>query len=139
MGFFMDIKEIIVQLKELNEDVPNPLTLPKEQDVVRAEKDLGITFPNQYRHFLLYASDVVYGTLEPANLDIRDNRLYLINVAKEGWDAGIAKDLLPICQDNGDYYCLNKNGEVVYWSHNGFSNEKWSDLATWIHDVWIEG
>ena len=49
----------------------------------------------------------------------------------------LPRDLLPICEDNGDYYCMNAVGEVVYWSHDGVSDEKWSDLATWIRKVWI--
>ncbi|WP_305830531.1 SMI1/KNR4 family protein [Photobacterium leiognathi] len=35
-------------------------------------------------------------------------------------------ELMPICEDNSDYYCINNNGEVVFWSHNGTTNQKWA-------------
>jgi hypothetical protein len=50
---------------------------------------------------------------------------------------GVPDDLLPICEDNGNYFCMNRRGQVVFWDHNGASDEKWTDLATWINDVWI--
>ena len=50
----------------------------------------------------------------------------------------VFEELLPICEDNGDYYCLNQAGEVVFWSHNGATAEKWRNLADWIKQVWIE-
>jgi hypothetical protein len=28
-------------------------------------------------------------------------------------------------------------GEVVFWSHEGATDERWPDLATWIREVWI--
>jgi hypothetical protein len=49
----------------------------------------------------------------------------------------VPRKLLPICEDNGDYYCMNKKGEIVFWSADGASDEKWKDLATWIEEVWI--
>jgi len=27
---------------------------------------------------------------------------------------------------------------VVYWDHNGSSDETWPDLAHWINEVWLE-
>ena len=44
-----------------------------------------------------------------------------------------------MCEDNGDFYCINRTGEVVYWSHNGATDERWPNLATWISEAWISG
>ncbi|TGK89255.1 SMI1/KNR4 family protein, partial [Leptospira noumeaensis] len=64
---------------------------------------------------------------------------FIVNVAKEAWTKmNVPKNLLPICEDNGNYYCLNNINEVLYWSHDGISEEKWNDLASWIKEVWID-
>jgi len=61
-----------------------------------------------------------------------------VKVCKEAWeDYGVPRNLLPICENNADFYCINQAGEVVFWSHNGWSNEKWQDPASWIEEVWI--
>lgn len=62
----MTISEVIVELRGLNQPVPEPLRLPTEEEVEAAEERLGIKFTAEYRQYLLEASDVVYGTLEPA-------------------------------------------------------------------------
>lgn len=134
----MQIDEVIAELRDINEEVPKPLRLPSEEEVTKIETDLKVSLNPDYRKFLLCAGDVVYGTFEPA-LAIPDYpNLYLSNVAKEAWGNGLNKNLIPICEDNGDYYCLNGSGEVEFWSHQGASDEKWPNIATWIKEVWIE-
>ena len=96
-------------------------------------------FPADYRRYLLEVSDVVYGTLEPAIVTPDAGHLSLVEMAEIAWDEmEVPRELLPFCEDNGDYYCLNQAGEVEYWSHNGVTDEKWKDLATWIKEVWID-
>lgn len=51
---------------------------------------------------------------------------------------GVPRDWLPFCEDNADYFCLVGN-KVRYWSHNGVTDEQWSNLGTWIEQVWIGG
>ena len=81
----------------------------------------------------------MYGSLEPAIVIPDAGHLSLIDIAETAWEEmEVPRELLPFCEDNGDYYCLNQNGEVEYWSHNGSTDEKWKDLATWIREVWID-
>ncbi len=134
----MKISEVIRELRSLNEPVPKPFRLPTEDEVGAAERQLGIRFTDDYRQYLLEASDVVYGALEPAVVVADSGHLSLVEVAESAWtEMDLPRDLLPICEDNGDYYCLNAQGEVSFWSHNGTTAEKWPDLATWIKEVWI--
>jgi hypothetical protein len=49
----------------------------------------------------------------------------------------VPKTLLPICEDNANFYCMNDGSEAVFWFHNGSSCEKWRDLASWIEAAWI--
>jgi len=135
----MSLSEVLAELRDLNEPVPKPLRLPTETDVNLAENRLGRKFPDDYRRYLLEASDVVYGTLEPAIVTPDAGHLDLAEIAESAWDEkDLPRDLLPFCEDNGDYYCLTADGAIKFWSHNGTTDESWKDLATWIKEVWIE-
>ena len=128
-----------MELRGLNEPVPKPLRLPTEAEVSGAEDQLGVKFPLDYRQYLLEASDVVYGALEPAIVIPDAGHLSLVDIAETAWDEmEVPRTSLPFCEDNGDYYCLDEAGAVEFWSHNGTTDEKWKDLATWIKKVWIE-
>jgi hypothetical protein len=134
----MNLADVIAELRELNEPVPKPLRLPTENEVDAVESRLGIKFPADYRQYLLQASDVVFGALEPAIVTPDAGHLDLSDMAQTAWDEmEVPRKLLPFCADNGDYYCLDESGEVEYWSHNGATDERWKDLATWIKEVWI--
>jgi hypothetical protein len=136
----MELSEVISELRKLNQHVPQPFRLPTEGEVRAAEEKLGVSFHNDYRRFLLEASDVVYGTHEPAVVTPDAGYRGLIQMAEAAWDEdGVPPNLLPFCFDNGNYFCLNEAGVVVYWDHNGATDEKWANLAAWIKQVWIEG
>jgi hypothetical protein len=101
---------------------------------------LGITFHTDYRRFLLEASDVTFGTIEPAVVTPNAGYLDLVVMAREAWaweDLALPRDWLPFCEDNGNYYCLTPSGEVVFHSLE-IEEERWPNLATWIKEVWIE-
>jgi hypothetical protein len=135
----MNLPDVIAELRELNETVPKPLRLPTADEVNAAEQQLAIKFPAEYRQYLLAASDIVYGALEPAIVIPDAGHLSLVEMAETAWDEmDVPRNLLPFCEDNGDYYCLNESGGVEFWSHNGATDEKWKDLATWIKEVWID-
>jgi hypothetical protein len=135
----MDLNSVISELRELNEPVPKPMRLPTEEEVNKVEAELGIHFHPDYRKYLLSASDVVYGTLEPCTITPDGGHTDLLEVARTAWtELDVPKKLLPICEDNGDYYCMNKSGRIVFWSGDGQSDEEWPDLATWIKEVWMD-
>jgi hypothetical protein len=133
----MPIDEAITILRERNEEVLKPMRLPTAAEVDAAEKDLGVKFHPDYRKYLLEASDVVFGTREPATITDPQSHTHLPTIAEDAWEMGVPKKLLPICEDNGDYYCMNQKGQVVYVSADGETLEKWADLGTWIEEVWI--
>jgi hypothetical protein len=131
---------VISRLRSLNEAVPKPMRLPTADEVHQVEQRLGVRFHPDYRTYLLTASDVVYGTIEPATITAPASHTDLAAICEMAWDGyGVPRDLLPICHDNADFYCMNGEGEVVFWLHNGTTDEKWPNLARWINDVWIEG
>ena len=132
----MDLEAALAELRARNTVVPRPARLPTAAEVEAAEASIARPFPSDYRRFLLEASDVVVGYLEPCVVVPDGGYRDLIATCAEAWADGVPSARLSICQDNGDYFCLD--GERVrYWSHNGLTDEHWPDLATWIDEVWI--
>jgi hypothetical protein len=65
--------------------------------------------------------------------------LDLFEIAETAWsDMELPRDLLAFIEDNGDYYCLTKTGEVRFWSHNGTTEEKWTTFGDWHRQVCVE-
>lgn len=62
------MEEVLERLRELAEDVATPLELPDEEQLVTAQEELLLLIPRDFRHYLLTASDVIYGHLEPATI-----------------------------------------------------------------------
>ena len=134
------INAAIAELRKRNRPVPKPTRLPTATEVDNTEKSLGVRFHPDYRQLLLHGSDVVCGTIEPCTVLGDGNYTDLVEVASTAWkQMGLPRRLLPICEANGDYYCMNPDGAVEFWSHNGLTNEKWETLADWIMKVWIKG
>ena len=130
------LDDVITELRHLNEAVPRPRSLPTEADMRELEHDLGLRLHEDLRRYLLEASDVVFGTKEPVTVGT-GGYTDLAAVLRHATESGVPDDLIPVCEDNGDFYCVAPSGEVVFWSHNGTSDEGWANLATWIHEVWI--
>lgn len=133
----MNIEDAIAQLRRRNESVPIPLRLPSEAEVSAAEARVEMPLPADYRRYLLEGSDVVLGALEPAVVVPDAGHLDLVEMAGTAWALGVPRDLLPFCEDNGDWFCLTRAGRVRFWSHDGTTDESWPDLGTWITEVWI--
>lgn len=134
----MNLAQVIQELRALNEPVPQPLRLPTLEEIDEVEEWLVYQFHPDFRTYLRQASDVVYGALEPVTVTPDSGHTDLRRVAPRAWDVGLPRSLLPVCEDNADYYCMNKRGEIVFWSHNGLTGETWPDLATWIKEVWLD-
>jgi hypothetical protein len=135
----MTLDQAIAALRERNEEVPTPPRLPTDDEINETEKLLKVKFHPHYRKFLKEASDIVFGTLEPATITDPDSHTHLPDVAESAWDEmELPRKYLPICEDNGDYYCMTKSGRIAFWSHNDKDvMEEWDDLAAWIEEVWI--
>lgn len=134
-----NIDDAIADLKTRSANKPVKLKLPDDDLLDAYEREIGMRFPRDYRRFLKEASDVFVGVLNPLVVtEGEDVTNELAVVLSEAREIGLPDNLLPICEDNGDYYCLTSDEKVCFWSHNGVTNEVWPDLATWIRKVWIE-
>lgn len=137
----MEIEEIVDQLHALNEPVPVPLELPDEDLLVEIEEQLLIGIPCELRQFLLYASDVVYGHLEPVTVTDPQSHTFLPEVAANAWDAGVPRHLVPLCQDGLDYYLVDMESQVLHWDGRTETlNEEdgWDSVWHWVLDVWMK-
>ncbi|MFI8482277.1 SMI1/KNR4 family protein [Pseudomonas sp. NPDC078700] len=134
------MEEVIDQLRELNEPVPVPLELPEEEVLVEIQEQILIHLPFELREFLLKVSDVVYGRLEPVTATDPQSHTYLPEVASVAWSLGVPRELVPICEDRGDYYCVEEDGTVVLWEQDTeeLSEENWESVWHWVRDVWLE-
>lgn len=130
------LDDVIARLRQRNTPVPRPLRLPTEAEVREAEKLAGTPFHEDFRRYLLKASDVVTGTLEPVTLG-RGGHTEFGTVLRAARESGVPDELVPLCEDNGDFFCMTPSGVVTYWSHDGSSEEQWPNLAAWIEEVWL--
>ena len=130
------------KLRTRHETGPVPMRLPTAKEGAAVEARLGKSIHPDLRQYLLEASDVVFGTFEPVTIappaggaGHRD----MAEVCEGAWEEmEVPRKYMPFCEDNGDFYCIDKRGGVVFWSHNdGDVTEAWEDLATWIEEVWI--
>ena len=85
-------------------------------------------------------SNIFYGTIELASLTDEDEYYRgLSQILNDAREQGLPENWLPICEDNGSYYCLSPNHKIRYWTADGYSDEQWEDLADWIKQVWMDG
>lgn len=134
----VDIRTAISMLKKIRLNLPVKQDLPDDYLIENYEKEMGNAFPEDYKIFLKEASDSVFGGKEALMLtSARNHPRELIVTAKEAWNMGVPREWIPICEDNGNYYCVLNSGEVRYWSHDGVSEENWPTVGDWIKDVWI--
>lgn len=136
----MTINEAILELRRRNEPVPMPARLPTEDEVNAAEAELGVTFHPDYRQFLLTTGDVNYSVLEPATITVPAAHNDLLRITQQAREQmQLPTDMVPICEDNADYYCITRDGRVILWSHDiqAPSGTEWQDLASWIEQVWM--
>lgn len=132
-----DIDEILDMLRDHNEPVPVPLELPDEDRLVEIEEEILLPIPRDVRTFLLEASDVVYGSLEPVTAADPNSHTYLPEVTATAWSLGVPRYLLPICDDNGAFYCADPDGEILLWRDGELTEETWPSIWHWIRDVWL--
>ena len=129
--------DVIEKLRELNEDIPVPLELPDFDQLVEVEEQLLIPIPSDLKEYLLHASDVVYGSLEPVTASDPGSHCYLPEVAAHAWSIGVPRELIPICQLGEDFYCISQEGEVVFWQDGELCEDGWESFWHWVEQVWL--
>jgi SMI1-KNR4 cell-wall len=132
------VEDVIELLREKTQTVPVPLDLPDHERLVEIEEEILLPIPRDMRTFLLEVSDVIYGILEPVTAADPRSHTYLAEVAAEAWSVGVPRYLLPLCEAHGDYYCVEPDGEVVFWQDGELTEETWPSVWEWARDVWLQ-
>ncbi len=132
------MQDILEMLRERNEEVPIPLDLPDEDDLVIIQEEILIHLPDDYKQFLLLVSDVICGSIEPATVCDPQSHTYLPDIASRAWDIGIPRELIPVCEVNGNFYCIAEDGEISYWVDLEPTEDNWSSIWHWAKDVWLD-
>ncbi|MFJ8085384.1 SMI1/KNR4 family protein [Streptomyces sp. NPDC096205] len=117
-----------------------PVTLPDKQFLAQFEKDHGIRLPEQFREFLLRIGDVERARLEPVTVTDEDGYTYLPDLMTIAWGQGVPRDLIVLCEDEGDFYLVRPDGAVVFWScikPGGFTEDYWESVWDWARKEWL--
>lgn len=130
--------ELIDELHELAEEVPVPLELPDHDQVVEAQEQILMPLPADFREFLMTATDVVYGTIEPVTVADPMSHTYLPEVTSTAWSLGMPREMIALCEYRGGYYCVAQDGEIKYWLDDQYSDEVWENVWYWVRDVWLQ-
>jgi hypothetical protein len=133
------IEDAIYEIIALADERYSGQPCPEDASIDGFERKYGVKFHKDHRLLLSKASMVCYGVYEL--LTITDNEDSYLDLGKALFflrEQNISKSWIPICEDNGDYFCIDSDGVVHYWSHNGPTDEKWESLAHWIKQVWID-
>ncbi|MDP0561627.1 MAG: SMI1/KNR4 family protein [Candidatus Endonucleobacter sp. (ex Gigantidas childressi)] len=132
------MEDVIELLRDRALNVPVPLKLPVDDDLLTTEEAILMALPYDLREFLLMVSDVVYGSLEPVTVSDPCSHTYLPEIASQAWNMGMERHLIPICQIDDSYYCIDIEGEISLWSIGGnLSDKTWESIWHWIQDVWL--
>ncbi len=136
MALNEDFEEVLEALQEIAERVPVPLDLPEHDDLVDIEEAILLPIPPIYRDFLLHASDLIIGGLEPATAADPSSHTYLADMAPEAWQQGLPRELLPICECPQGYYAVNQDDEIVLWTSGDDTEEAAESIWHWARDIW---
>ncbi|WP_289997883.1 SMI1/KNR4 family protein [Photorhabdus laumondii] len=134
------LNDVIEEIERLSDGQRNDVDLPDDELISQYEKEIGFEFSNDYKEVLKKISNIFYGTIDLLSVT-RDKKYYgeLSQALNDAREQGLPENLLPICEDNGSYYCIDYDGKIKYWTLDGYNEESWPDLASWIKQVWIEG
>lgn len=132
------MEDIIELLRENNAEVPVPLDLPDEDDLVEIEEQILISLPDEYKFFLLEVSDVVFGSIEPATVTDSSSHTFLPEMAATAWDRGMPREFIPICEHATGYYCITQEAEILRWQFGDGIVDEWPSIWNWAKEVWLE-
>ncbi len=135
------MQDVIDLLRDKSEEVPVPLELPDEDQLVTVAEELLLPLPDELKQFLLEVSDVICGHLEPVTAADPGAHTYLPEVAAECWDRGLPRYLIPICVDEQEdqIYCIEPGGVVKVWRDGELDPDlEWESIWDWAEEVWLD-
>jgi hypothetical protein len=133
----LDLLDALAALRAHDQPPPRPPRLPSAAELDAIESEIGAAIPGDLRLYLMQASDVTVGTLEPITITDASAHTHLPGVLADARGMGVPPHWFPFCMDNGDFFCMDAEGRVHFWSHDGAAAEEWPSLADWIRSCWL--
>ena len=134
------MEDVIELLRERHEGGLVALELPAEDRLVEIEEQLLIPLPGDYKEFLLNASDIICGSLEPATVMDDYAHNFLPEMAANAWDQGMPRYLIPVCETHEGIYAMSQEGSVLLWvpGEGIREEEEWGSIWQWAREIWLE-
>ena len=134
------MEDVIELLRERHEGGLVALELPDEDRLVEIEEQLLIPLPGDYKEFLLNASDIICGSLEPATVMDDYAHNFLPEMAANAWEQGMPRYLIPVCETPNGIYAMSQEGSVLLWvpGEGIREEEEWGSSWQWARDIWLE-
>lgn len=122
-------------------DEADPYRSPTEEDIRVAEERLRFTFPPDYREFLKGGGSVAVVRFRPAIVLPGSEDRDIFDFADVFWRRMRGpRHLLPIIENDGDFFCISPEGEVFSWSSDRKeATSRWKSLADWNEKVCSSG
>ena len=95
-----ELDDAIALLRATHVPPPLPTRLPTPEEVESLERALGKSLHESLRRYLLEASDVCAGTLEPATITLDGSATQMTEVLASVRSYCVPEELLPLCEDN---------------------------------------
>ncbi|RLV60192.1 SMI1/KNR4 family protein [Parashewanella curva] len=130
------MNDILEKLQQRNQQTTFPLELPTFEQLVEIEEQILIPLPQDLKTYLLEGSDVLFGHLEPVTAADPSTHTYLPEVTSYAWSIGLPREMIAICQQGDDFYCIDQVGQVHFW-RDGRMTAQWETLWDWIEEVWL--
>ncbi len=131
------MEDVIDLIKDSAIQTASYLELPGEDELVLIEEEILLPIPRDLRLFLLEVSDLICGGLEPVTVADPGAHTHLSEVTSTAWSLGMPRELMAICQNGGDYYCISQEGEIQYWRDGEITEENWENIWLWAEQVWL--
>ncbi|MDB2386454.1 SMI1/KNR4 family protein [Shewanella sp.] len=131
------MNDIIEQLQEMSETVPVPLELATFEQLVEVEEEILIPLPLALKEYLMYASDVICGSLEPVTASDPHSHTFLPEVAAYAWSIGLPREFIPICQRGDAFFFISQEGEIKLWQDDEIEEDSWETFWEWAENVWM--
>ncbi len=131
------MNDIIDQLRDVSIDTAFALELPTFDQLVEVEEQILIPLPGALKEYLLEASNVIYGNIEPVTAADPGSHTYLPEVTSYAWSIGLPRDQIAVCRVGDNFYCIDQQGEIRYWQNGRFTGQ-WEHFWQWAEEVWLE-
>jgi len=120
-----NILEELTKLSIIADDAEFSLyTLPSDDVLRKYQDEIGISFTEETKIYFKNLPYLSYNGFEPLLLTgDPDEYLDLLRAVRDGREMGLPTDWLPLVEDNAD----------------GYTDEEWENIATWVREVWIGG